>query len=157
MRNDGTIALTTPNAVVLISGTEFFIVYDPDAEITWAGNFHGTVDAASSELEKDLSIPNKQLIAIPEVRGSRFWPLHEHMTPEEFERLVDLLESPIAAADMISGPYLVVESYPNIAVRSGPALGFGILGSLDRGDYECGRNCNYDSDLDEYICGKTLH
>jgi hypothetical protein len=29
--------------------------------------------------------------------------------------------------------------------------------ALDRGDYECGRNCNYDSDLDEYICGKTLH
>jgi len=29
--------------------------------------------------------------------------------------------------------------------------------ALDTGDYECGRDCNYDSELDEYICGKTLH
>ena len=29
--------------------------------------------------------------------------------------------------------------------------------ALDTGDYECGKNCKYNSDLDEYNCGKTLH
>jgi len=29
--------------------------------------------------------------------------------------------------------------------------------ALDTGDYECGRNCTYDPELDEYICGKKLH
>ena len=29
--------------------------------------------------------------------------------------------------------------------------------ALDTGDYECGKNCSYNSELDEYNCGKTLH
>ena len=29
--------------------------------------------------------------------------------------------------------------------------------SLNTGDYECGKNCSYNSELDEYNCGKTLH
>lgn len=29
--------------------------------------------------------------------------------------------------------------------------------ALDIGDYECGRNCTYDPELDEYICKKKLH
>ena len=29
--------------------------------------------------------------------------------------------------------------------------------ALDTGDYECGKNCTYNSELDEYTCGKTLH
>ena len=28
---------------------------------------------------------------------------------------------------------------------------------LDTGDYECGKNCEYNSELDEYICEKTFH
>ena len=135
MKDDGALALTTPNAVIIISGTKFFIAYDPDAEITWVGNFDGTIDIADIELEEGISLPDRRLIAIPAVRGRTFWPIHEHMTYEEFERLIDLLESPIAVADLISGPYAVVEFAPNIPVRSGPGPAFANLGTLSNGDY----------------------
>jgi len=29
--------------------------------------------------------------------------------------------------------------------------------ALHTGDYECGKNCKYNEELDEYICEKTLH
>jgi hypothetical protein len=29
--------------------------------------------------------------------------------------------------------------------------------ALATGDYECGKNCTYNSELDEYVCEKTLH
>ena len=58
------------------------------------------------------------------------------MTPAEFSRLIDLGESPIAAADMISGPYLRVIFSPEIAVRSGPGTEFPYVGTLAQDNYE---------------------
>ncbi|MFN2104080.1 MAG: hypothetical protein ACK2UJ_04350, partial [Candidatus Promineifilaceae bacterium] len=104
------IALTTPNAVIIVSGTEFFLAYDPDTNTTVAGNFNGTIDVAATELQEGDALPQRELITIPPVRGQKFWPIHDHLDFQEFARLIDLMESPIAATDMISGPYLVIEN-----------------------------------------------
>jgi uncharacterized protein YraI len=129
------IALTTPNAVVVISGTTFFIAYDPEAGITWVGNFEGTIDVADIALQEGENLPDRQLIAIPAVRGRKYWPIDEHMTFAEFGSLIDQLGSPIGAADMISGPYLVGQYSPAVAVRSGPGTEYPLVGTLDEGEY----------------------
>jgi len=130
------IALTTPNAVIIVSGTTFFLVYDPEEDITWVGNFDGTVDVADIALQEGMGLPDQQLIAIPPVRNRKFWPIHEHMTPEEFSRLIDVYESPIAAADIISGPYVVGNYDPAVAVRSGPGTEYPIVGTLAKNEYK---------------------
>ena len=56
------IALTTPNAIVVISGTEFFLAYDPQTETTWVGNFEGTMSVADVELREGDSLPDRQLV-----------------------------------------------------------------------------------------------
>jgi hypothetical protein len=129
------IALTTPNAVVVISGTTFFIAYDPEAGITWVGNFEGTIDVADIALQEGEDLPDRQLIAIPAVRGRKYWPIYEHVTFGEFGNLIDQLGSPIGAADMISGPYLVGQYSPAVAVRSGPGTEFSMVGNLAEGEY----------------------
>lgn len=131
----GPIALSTPNAVVIVSGTTFFLVYDPDADTTWVGNFEGTIDVADVAEEEGDDLADSTLIAIPPVRDRAEWPIHEHLTFDEFDRLIDVLESPIAAADMISGPYLVGQFEPRLNVRRGPGTEFGIAGVLAEGDY----------------------
>lgn len=135
LKGNDAIALTTPNAVVIVSGTKFFIAYDPDADTTIVGNFEGTIDVADVELEEGDSLPMRELIAIPPVRGRKFWLIHDHLTFEEFDRLIDVLESPIAATDMISGPYLIIETAPTVDVLSGPGPTFSIVGSIAEGDY----------------------
>lgn len=129
------IALTTPNAVIIVSGTTFFLVYDPEEEITWAGNFGGTMNVADIALQEGEPLPDRELVAIPAVRNRKYWPIHEQMTPEEFTRLIDLQESPIAAANMISGPYLIDIYDPEVAVRSGPGIDFPLVGRLLEGEY----------------------
>ena len=133
--DSGPIALTTPNAVIIVSGTTFFLVYDPEAETTWVGNFEGTVDVADVELQEGEGLPDQQLIAIPPVRNRKFWPIHEHMTPEEFSHLIDVLGSPSAAANLISGPYLVGNYEPVVAVRNGPGTEYALVGTLARHEY----------------------
>ena len=129
------IALTTPNAVVVISGTEFFLAYDPEIDTTWVGKFEGTMSVADVELEEGEALADRQLIAIPAVRGRKYWPIHTHMTPDEFVRLIDLEQSPIGAADMISGPYLRVIYDPELAVRNGPGVEFSFVGRMAQGAY----------------------
>ena len=129
------IALTTPNAVVVISGTEFFLAYDPEIDTTWVGKFEGTMSVADVALEEGEALADRQLIAIPAVRGRKYWPLHAHMTPDEFARLIRLEQSPIDAADMISGPYLRVIYDPELAVRGGPGVEFSYVGRLAQGTY----------------------
>jgi outer membrane biosynthesis protein TonB len=129
------IALTTPNAVVVISGTEFFLAYDPTANTTWVGKFEGTMSVADVVMREGEAMPDRQLIAIPAVRGRKYWPIDSDMTPEEFVRLIDLQQSPVAAADMISGPYLRVKFSPELAVRNGPGTEFAYVGDINEGDY----------------------
>jgi hypothetical protein len=129
------IALTTPNAVIIVSGTEFFLAYDPDTNTTVAGNFNGTIDVAATELQEGDALPQRELITIPPVRGQKFWPIHDHLDFQEFARLIDLMESPIAATDMISGPYLVIENSAGADVHSGPGQNFSTVGTMDEGDY----------------------
>lgn len=136
LKQNDTIALTTPNSVIIVSGTQFLLTYDPGEETTTAGNFNGTVDVASPELEeKKEELDQGEIITIPPVRGEMFWPIHDHMDFEEYQRLIDLLESPIAAVDMISGPYLVILTAPGIDVRGGPGMDFPRVGWMAEGDY----------------------
>ena len=132
---DEPVALTTPNAVILISGTTFLLVYDPDDEVTYVGNFEGTIDVADVALEAGELLPDRKLFAIPPVRNRKEWPLHPHMTLDEFSRLIDLQESPIAAADMVSGPYLVVKFNPELTVRNGPGTEYTYVGTIEKGHY----------------------
>ncbi len=129
------IALTTPDAVIVVSGTTFFLAYDPGSETTWVGNFGGTIDVADVAMAEGEALPNRQLAAIPAVRGRKYWPIHETMTLQAFMRLIDQMQSPIAAADMISGPYLVGEYDPEVRVRSGPGTGYPTVGALAKGEY----------------------
>ena len=129
------IALTTPNAVVVISGTEFFLAYDPETNVTWVGNFGGTMSVADIVQAEGEPLPDRQLAAIPAVRGRTYWPLHAHLTPDEFARLIELWESPIAAAELISGPYLRGSYDPEVAIRNGPGTEFSYVGVLSRGEY----------------------
>lgn len=133
--DSGPIALTTPNAVIIVSGTKFFLVYDPELETTWVGNFKGSVDVADIEQREGEMLPDQQLIAIPAVRNRKHWPIHEHMTSEEFSRLIDLHGSTSAAADLISGPYLVGKFDPELAVRNGPGTDYTMVGTLAKDEY----------------------
>ena len=93
------------------------------------------MDVAAPELQEGDVLPQREMITIPPVRGEKFLPIHDHLDFEEFQRLIDVLESPIAAADMISGPYLIIETAPGIDVLSGPGLTFPPVGTMDEGDY----------------------
>lgn len=93
------------------------------------------MSVADVVMREGEAMPDRQLIAIPAVRGRKYWPIHSDMTPEEFERLIDLQQSPVAAADMISGPYLRVKFSPELAVRNGPGTEFAYVGNINEGDY----------------------
>lgn len=129
------IALTTPNTVVLVYGTTFIISYDPVIETTGVINFDGTIDVADVEQEDGDPLPRGLLVTIPPVRDRKYWPLDDDMTPEEFMNLLDQLESPVDAVDMISGPYLVGRGAPDIDVYRGPGTEFEVVGSLAEGEY----------------------
>ncbi len=131
----GPIALTTPNAVVVVSGTEFFLTYDPDSGTTTVGNFGGTMEVGDVNLKAEDPLPDRQLMTIAPVRKRKFWPIHDHMTPDEFARLTDMQGSPAAAADMISGVYLTSELATGLPLRTGPGSSFAYLGDMDLGDY----------------------
>ncbi len=129
------VALTTPDAAIIVQSATFFLAYDPENEITWVGNFGGTVDVGDANSAESESLPDGQLTAVPAVNSRKYWPLHEHMTPEEYGHLIEQLQSPIAAADMISGPYLIGEYEPEVAARGGPGTEFNVVGSLVKGEY----------------------
>lgn len=132
---DYAIPLTTPNGVALISGTEFSVTYDPDSGITTIFNFDGTVDVVDLEERKGNSLPDGVIEIIPEVRGFEQLPIAPELNPEEFLRLIDHLESPLLAADIVTGPYLVRQVSPEIDIYDGPGPEFQVVGILAEGDY----------------------
>jgi hypothetical protein len=127
--------LSTPNAIFVVEALNSFLVYDADSGITWAGNFDGVIDATDLAMGLAVPLPAGQLVAIPAIGGRQSWSLADNLTPGEFEGLIDQLGSPVAAAEMISGPYLYGVFNPDLAVRNGPGSEFAYVGTLERGEY----------------------
>lgn len=144
------IALSTPNAVVIVSGTDFFVAYDPQQGITWVCNLGGTIDVADVAEAESQRIPDGQLIAIPGVRGEKTWPVNEHLTLEGFFGLIDQVGSPTGALDVISGPYLIGQTEPSIEIRGGPGVGFAPVSALSQGEYA--RVVGHDGIWQQIVC-----
>jgi hypothetical protein len=105
----GPVALTTPNAVVIVSGTDFFVVYDPAEGRTWVGNFDGKIDVGDGPADEGLPLDARRLIAIPPFEGQRFFDMPPGLSMATFAHLVDYAGSPVAAVKVFTGLILVAE------------------------------------------------
>ena len=142
IKEDEAIALTTPNVTVIVRGTTFLLAYDPDTETTWVGKFEGDLGVEDRYRQENNSLGDLQLMVIPpdDGRENEVWPLHDHVhltgmtVSDQFELLIKLLDSPLDAAKMISGPYLVIVP-STLRVYSGPGTEYVYLGYIEQGDF----------------------
>ncbi|WP_374687560.1 hypothetical protein, partial [Promineifilum sp.] len=128
---EGPVALTTPNAVIIVSGTQFFAAYDPAAGRTWVANFDGTVHVGDVPLPPG-GLDDHTLAVIPPLDGRALWDIPPGLTMEDFGRLVDETGSPLAAAALLSGPTLLPLGSTGLAVYDAPAPDATQLGVLPR-------------------------
>lgn len=129
--NGRPIALSTPNAVIIVSGTQFFVAYDPDAGRTWVANFDGTIHVGGLPLPPG-GLGDHTLAVIPPLNGRALWDIPPGLTMEEFGRLVDETGSPLAAAALLSGPTLLPLGSAGLAVLDAPAPDAARLSVLPR-------------------------
>ena len=127
------VALTTPNAVVLVSGTTFFVAYDPDAGRTWVGNFGGGIDVGDAPAGAEMALADRQLVVIPPVDGRAVWTLPPELSYETVGRFIDAVGSPVAAAGILSGPNVSPVTDLGLNVYHGPGRDLERLGLMLRG------------------------
>lgn len=127
------VALTTPNAVVLVSGTTFFVAYDPDAGRTWVGNFGGGIDVGDAPASAEMALADRQLVVIPPVDGRAVWTLPPELSYETVGRFIDAVGSPVTAAGILSGPNVSPVTDLGLNVYHGPGRDLERLGLMLRG------------------------
>ncbi|MCA9994480.1 MAG: SH3 domain-containing protein [Anaerolineales bacterium] len=134
--NSEAIAIRTPNAVIVITGTQFFVVYDPDVDTTWVGKFKGNLTVYSTNGGDPITLGDQRMVVMSGKQKPKEWDLHsDHMVPAEFERLIRQKTSPIEAVDIISGSYLITQWQQNLHVHNAPALNSARIGSIPYGTY----------------------
>ncbi|MFW6182600.1 MAG: CARDB domain-containing protein [Chloroflexota bacterium] len=96
LADGGRAELNTPGgATIVVLGTDFYVVYDPQAELTYIGNFAGSVDVRVDE--ERIVVPSEMTVILPQ--RDRV-PLT--LTRQEFEQLARNRQSPVAAAEEVT-------------------------------------------------------
>ena len=97
---DGQAVFTTPgDAKITILGTEFFIVHDPESDLTIAGNFKGTVEVQNAGDTERLQ-PGHFVELSPGIPPGEQIPFDTSLADFE-QRAIDLL-SPISAYEELA-------------------------------------------------------
>ncbi|HEY1409577.1 MAG TPA: hypothetical protein VF434_11575, partial [Promineifilum sp.] len=129
----GPVALSTPNAIIIVSGTSFFIAYDPEQGRTWVGNLEGTIHVGDVPADEKVGLDGLRMITIPPFQGQRYFDLPPDLDEESFALLVGLTGSPIDAAVAFTGPLLRVGAGAGQLIWSEPSQESERLGVLPGG------------------------
>ena len=122
----GEVVVETPNgATITVTGTQFFVIYDPGLETSAVGNFDGSVQVEAGTHVTTLSPGRFMVVEGTQSDGGQIISAQQPITfsPEEFMRASRSLRSaPAAATALAATPTVTPSPTPTLAPQRAIAV-----------------------------------